>query len=247
MIKFFRNIRKSLINQGKTSKYLKYAIGEIILVVIGILIALQINNWNQEQKDHKIEITYLKEIQNSLQSNNNALQYGMDFQNEQLEQGKILLEHLKNKRPLNDTILKYLSIPLISYQSSYNTAAFENFKSEGLPYISNDSLKLNISFVYEGILEPIFKDFPNQMENMISNTFTPFYMKNFEFESLEDKSLLTIPNDYGELIQQREMSNIVSIAISMKTYVLVSYKKIQEKILELIDKVDAEIKKLENT
>jgi hypothetical protein len=47
MIKLFRNIRQNLLNEGKTSKYLKYAIGEIILVVIGILIALQINNWNQ--------------------------------------------------------------------------------------------------------------------------------------------------------------------------------------------------------
>ncbi|GAA4268159.1 DUF6090 family protein [Hyunsoonleella aestuarii] len=50
MIKFFRNIRKKLLAEGNTSKYLKYAIGEIILVVIGILIALQINNWNEGRK-----------------------------------------------------------------------------------------------------------------------------------------------------------------------------------------------------
>ncbi|MET6992060.1 DUF6090 family protein [Sediminicola arcticus] len=53
MIKFFRNIRKNLLSEGKTTKYLKYAIGEIILVVIGILIALQINNWNEEKKHQK--------------------------------------------------------------------------------------------------------------------------------------------------------------------------------------------------
>jgi len=49
MIKFFRKIRQNLLNEGKTSKYFKYAIGEIFLVVIGILIALQINTWNQER------------------------------------------------------------------------------------------------------------------------------------------------------------------------------------------------------
>ena len=48
MIKFFRHIRQRLISEGKTEKYFKYAIGEIILVVIGILIALQINDWSQE-------------------------------------------------------------------------------------------------------------------------------------------------------------------------------------------------------
>jgi len=47
MIKFFRNIRKKILEQGKTTNYLKYAFGEIVLVVIGILIALQINNWNE--------------------------------------------------------------------------------------------------------------------------------------------------------------------------------------------------------
>jgi len=47
MIKFFRKIRKNLLNEGKATRYFKYAIGEIILVVIGILIALRINNWNE--------------------------------------------------------------------------------------------------------------------------------------------------------------------------------------------------------
>ena len=49
MIKFFRKIRRNLLSEGKTGKYLKYAIGEIVLVVIGILIALSINNWNQSR------------------------------------------------------------------------------------------------------------------------------------------------------------------------------------------------------
>ena len=53
MIKLFRNFRENLLAEGKTSRYLKYAIGEIILVVIGILIALSINNWNENQKQKK--------------------------------------------------------------------------------------------------------------------------------------------------------------------------------------------------
>ena len=62
MIKFFRHIRQNLLNEGKTTKYFKYAIGEIVLVVIGILIALQINNWNESNKDIKQEQTYLKNL-----------------------------------------------------------------------------------------------------------------------------------------------------------------------------------------
>lgn len=58
MIKFFRKIRKRLLDEGKTNKYIKYAIGEIVLVVIGILIALQINNWNEGRlEDNREKIT----------------------------------------------------------------------------------------------------------------------------------------------------------------------------------------------
>ena len=52
MIKLFKNIRKNLLKEGKTTNYLKYAIGEIVLVVIGILIALQVNNWNEGRKQN---------------------------------------------------------------------------------------------------------------------------------------------------------------------------------------------------
>ena len=58
MIKFFRRIRQRLLSENKFSKYLMYAIGEIVLVVIGILIALQINNWNENKKDNKLEANY---------------------------------------------------------------------------------------------------------------------------------------------------------------------------------------------
>jgi hypothetical protein len=68
MIKFFRQIRQNLIMENKTSKYFKYAIGEIFLVVIGILIALQINNWNEEQANKKIERNYMKNLLEDLQN-----------------------------------------------------------------------------------------------------------------------------------------------------------------------------------
>ena len=69
MIKFFRKIRQNLLMDNKTSKYFKYAVGEIILVVIGILIALQINNWNSNRIDQQKEALYLKNLKEILLSN----------------------------------------------------------------------------------------------------------------------------------------------------------------------------------
>ena len=62
MIKFFWKIRLNLISEGKTVKYIKYAVGEIILVVIGILIALSINNWNEQRKQNNEEIYILNQL-----------------------------------------------------------------------------------------------------------------------------------------------------------------------------------------
>lgn len=62
MIRFFRSIRQGLINEGKTSKYFRYAVGEILLVVIGILIALQVNNWNIERAEAELEQEYIQRL-----------------------------------------------------------------------------------------------------------------------------------------------------------------------------------------
>jgi hypothetical protein len=62
MIKLFRNIRQKLLVEGKTINYLKYAIGEIVLVMIGILLALQVNNWNENRKGHLNELKLVKQL-----------------------------------------------------------------------------------------------------------------------------------------------------------------------------------------
>ena len=64
MINFFRKIRKQLADDNKPLKYMRYAIGEIILVVVGILIALSINNWNENRKTNKTRISYLNRLEN---------------------------------------------------------------------------------------------------------------------------------------------------------------------------------------
>ena len=89
MIKIFRKIRYDLMKKNKTGKYLKYAIGEIVLVVIGILIALQINNWNENKKKYKLRTAYKNSLINDLSLDTLML-------------GKLIIE--------NNNILKVLNI-----------------------------------------------------------------------------------------------------------------------------------------
>jgi hypothetical protein len=72
MIKFFRSIRQNLLAQGRITRYLTYAVGEIVLVVIGIFLALQLNNWNsarkEHSKEHSKEHALLAEMRNDLEA-----------------------------------------------------------------------------------------------------------------------------------------------------------------------------------
>jgi len=100
MIKFFRKIRKNLLSEGKTSKYLKYALGEIILVVIGILIALQINNWNENRKNKIAEADYYCRILDDFELNENLIDETLKATTEKIKLCKELILDLNT--PSND-------------------------------------------------------------------------------------------------------------------------------------------------
>ena len=93
MIKFFRRIRQKLINKGNLRRYLFYAIGEILLVVLGILIALQINNWNTKQFDKNKERGYIEDIITDLSRDTSFI--GSNFLNI-IERKKVALRNVKN-------------------------------------------------------------------------------------------------------------------------------------------------------
>ena len=101
MIKFFRNIRQKMLTDNKFSKYLLYAIGEIILVVIGILIALQINNSNESRKLRKQELHYLENLKTDLKLNIAELNKYIKVRNSRIESANKILEYFEGK-PLTD-------------------------------------------------------------------------------------------------------------------------------------------------
>ncbi|MFD1004965.1 DUF6090 family protein [Winogradskyella aquimaris] len=120
MIKFFRHIRQSLIMNNKTSKYFKYAIGEIILVMIGILLALQVNNWNEERKHHKSEKEFYKGIAYDLNQDLEFIRYVRSYTEPKLNVFKRLNTQFPNDYGKNKTkIDSLLGIYLFSGQRTF--------------------------------------------------------------------------------------------------------------------------------
>lgn len=109
MIKFFSKTRHNLMNQNKTSKYLKYAIGEIILVVVGILIALQINNWNENRKDGIEEQALLQQLHSEFSSNLSQLDQKIEIRKQMIAASLQLLSYVDNPQGVSsDSIYKYI-------------------------------------------------------------------------------------------------------------------------------------------
>ena len=111
MIKFFRHIRRSLIQENKMGKYFKYAIGEIILVVLGILIALQINNWNEDKKERALEQELLAQLQSEFQSNLEQLDQKTYIRKRMISASLKLLHYIDYPETRNaDSIIKYIAL-----------------------------------------------------------------------------------------------------------------------------------------
>ena len=143
MIKLFQNIRKNLLNEGKTTRYFKYAIGEIILVVIGILIALQINNWNEERKEKIVEKNFFENVRIDLEKDEEKLKYYHKFYTKRIEYLDTLLTYVRNpnitmgieKFGMYVEPLFYASDPTnnnTTFESAKTSGTFNNFKEKEL-------------------------------------------------------------------------------------------------------------------
>ncbi|MEL7249591.1 MAG: DUF6090 family protein [Bacteroidota bacterium] len=151
MIRFFREVKQRLLSENKVGSYLSYAIGEIILVVLGILIAIQVNNRNTNQQERKIESSYLVSIQNNLQEDIEELQVRLGKDSTHLNASTQLIRAFRvDSIRTNEVALKKAihNSSTISYFNPQNTA-FEDMKSTGnLDLIESESLRNRILEYY---------------------------------------------------------------------------------------------------
>ncbi len=150
MINFFRKIRKNMADDNKPLKYMRYAIGEIVLVVIGILIALSINNWNEKRKIKHKETVILKELLTSINSDLKAYESFSDLRLERKKRGlDSLFAYVFDKKEIKDSLfINFYTNMNQEIFVRFDNGPFEDLKSSGLDIISNDSLRTAINNAY---------------------------------------------------------------------------------------------------
>lgn len=188
MIKFFRNIRKSLITQGKTGNYLKYAIGEIVLVMIGILLALQVSNWNQNIKKEKKELDFLQHINGDLvnmlgdiESDLYSLKLG--------DRSHFRIQDYINSNTIYQDTMCFDFYWLIKDEYIYPIkSTYDAIKEEGLAIIKNDTIRQGIQAAFENIFPRISKQNPFYPD--LEEFFSSYYQKNFKIN--QDSTLVMV-------------------------------------------------------
>jgi hypothetical protein len=155
MIPFFRKIRKKMADDNRPLKYMRYAIGEIVLVVIGILIALQINNWNEDRKQQQVEVKYFYNLKNDLLADLQLLDNMIHLSSTKVIAAKTI--KIKADRDSIGSVYDFsheMQTLIFVGEFRPNDNTYEEMKSSGnFSTIGNDDLKLKLMNLKKTYLE----------------------------------------------------------------------------------------------
>jgi hypothetical protein len=241
MIPFFKNIRQKQLSEGKLSKYLQYALGEIILVVIGILLALQINNWNNERQQRMLEIKILNEIKSNLLLDLTDIKINIDFNRDKLRSNEIVLNYLNDDLIQFDSLSFHFGNILGSTRSIANSSAYENLKSRGLEIVTKDSLRIAITSIYEIEYHNVI-DF--EMQDDHKHQYEILWPEVMKAVNISEMWKSAIPVGKQNLKENYQFKNAIVTNVFIRKYMLSNYTDLEEQVTKVIKQIELELIKI---
>jgi hypothetical protein len=263
MIKFFRKIRHRLLNEGKTTRYFKYAFGEIILVVMGILIALQVNNWNIKQNNRKYEQGILIELKKEFENNLAQLEEKRFIRQNLIMSSTQWLFNVMNGEYLNielDTINHHLSRTLIvpSYDPMISITT-ELINSGNLRLIENTELRTRLT-VWPNSANDFVRD-ESEFVTFMYEYYFMFLIKNYRLQPLvnelqNDDALYNIiktkrrdfnlmakenNNELNQLFQNKDFEDYLSIIMGFCNFLNNGTSTLVASNTEILELIESEI------
>lgn len=250
MIKFFRKIRQNLLMENKTSKYFKYAIGEIVLVVIGILIALQINNWNDRRIAKENALAVTKRLLTETRNNKKELtSYILRVEKAKKCAFQLLKSFGKDYQKHDEFLIDSLLLgTYYVYNFDFNTAVFDKVLSSGeLSNIENDNIEV---IMYQiKTLQKGYETTEKLLVQHLNENVSPFWRDKISMRQIDSRFSVSgklIGDSQLEKIDNRAiLSNRVFENIIDDSYYILN--SLDRRYKELNDKLTILIKKLEQT
>jgi len=249
MINFFRKIRKKLADENKPLKYLRYAIGEIFLVVIGILIALQINNWNQNRIERKIEKRLLGELIENLEFNEKNLRSDIEEEYKSMDATKEVLKILDNRLAYHESMDYFFGRAQYSPDILLSSTAFHSIQSKGFDIIASDSLRNAIITLFDNDYGFLVAQTVRLENQFWPSSLLPVFHKHFRINDMEgnpfNDKMDAKPVDYDALLNDAEYYNIIKHRGSFRYQGAVIKKDVLDKTLKLKVHIKDYLKKQE--
>jgi hypothetical protein len=216
----------------------RYSLRELTLIVLGILVALWLNEWNAQRHQRITELSLLREIHASLVTDLSGLRATAEALHVSEQRSSALREHLENKRPYGEE-LNVLFGSAYGFRLSYlNTAPYEALKARGLGIVSDDAMRLAIVRVFEtGMVELSRAD--EIIMNVSLEILRPYYLARFRnLEFLEYAE----PLDYSEVAADSYFRNLLDYRIVvLRRGVLPRYEQTIRSMSELLEIIEREL------
>ena len=233
MIKFFRKIRYDLMEKNKTVKYLKYAIGEIVLVVIGILIALSINNWNEQSKQNSSIQQALLEVHNNLVNDSLQMTRVFERMNTELKTQQEIIDVIEKGELLDSTFNDSFGYCMALNVIQVTQNGYKKLQTFGLENIKNKDLE-NLLINYYDILNKDLEHEVNDDNIDLMNVWLPYVRKNFKDFDYRNYA---IPKNYKQLSLDSEFLVMLKININNREGTLTKLTNMQVTLRNLIGKI----------
>lgn len=235
------------INIGSFRSYLIYALGEVVLIVIGILIVVEIDKWKQARSDREREINILKEIRDGLEQDNKDLTFNIWLHESATQSARIILNHFERNLPYHDSLSHHFARSLAFSRIVVHEGPYEHLKSMGLNAITDNKLRVRIGGMYEADFEGmelfetnVFVDESNTAELLQSR-----FDKTEIWQALDEDNLVPgqmIPVNFTALRGDSIYRHFLKSRISKNEfYVNYFIKPALKRLKEIIKDIDAAI------
>ena len=209
---------------------------DTLVVIVGVLIAFTLNDWNENRKLKDLESELLIDIRDNLFASKTNLSNTIVYNKKTMEYYQQILDHIKADLPYNialDTAfsnISYWSDPQFTY------TAYETLKSKGLDIIQNDSIKHTITQIYEQYFPFLMSEFNAEWE-VYQSLVLPFVSKNILYINGETAR----PNNFNELKTNNEFHNIMGLKMNMRKYLIQYTEEANNELNSLIAMIDQEL------
>lgn len=253
MLKFFKKIRRNQLKEGHLKQYFVYAIGETLLVMVGILLALQVNNWNENRKEQKIEREYLIALQEEFSTNLKALNF-MIKQNKSCigNAGKLAQKIEQGPSQLSEKEFSELFGETFKYTTRYNPSlgVLKDLVNSGhLNHISNPQLRKKIAAWESKLLrikrqeETVYLNQQSIVELLKKNGSFRRIINETSGEDIMSISPGSFTRSNKVLIQNPELeNNLLFFIVTSQTLNEGYYQNLKKEIQTILETLEEEIK-----